>query len=72
MAPPERPPLGLGVGAAVGVVMTGPRGVVLVVVGPSNADVDMLPLDDGLRVEDDPTVGIIGPEAAAAVAVGPR
>lgn len=69
MAPPERPLLGLGFCTAVEVAVTGPRDVVLVVLGPGDADVDMLPLDEGVRVEDDTTVVINGPEAAAAEAL---
>ena len=53
MAPPERLLLGVGVGTAFGVAVTPPRVGVLVVVGPSNADVDSLSLDDGLRVTND-------------------
>lgn len=49
--------------------MPGPGDVELVVVGPGNADVDMLPLEEGVRVEDDTTAVINGPEAAAAVAL---
>ena len=72
IAPAERPLLlGLGVGAAFGVDTTPPKGVVLVVVGPSTPEVDALVLDAGLRVTNDTSkfVAILPAEVAAAEAL---
>ncbi len=72
MAPVERPLLlELETGAAFGVAMTGPRGAVLVVVGPSTPDVDSLVLDAGLRVTNDTSkfVAILPAEVAATEAL---
>ena len=79
IAPPERPLFVLVAGtafgvAAFGVAMTPPIGGVLVVVGPSNADVDVLSLEDGLRVTNDTSkfVAILPAELADALSLRGR
>ena len=71
IAPPERPLLVLVAGTAFGVAMAPPRAGVLVVVGPSNADVDVLSLDDGLRVTNETSkfVAMLPAELADALAL---